>query len=65
MKLYFQDTNTPAGRRVSDTIITKEGRKWIYFTATINRCGYRVDKETGEVQIAPYWKTGKDMFVKF
>lgn len=45
--------------RTSQIEITKAGRKWTYFTAKSNRCKYRVDNATGEVQIAPYWTKSK------
>lgn len=64
MKLYFQETNTPQGRATSDIEITKDGRKWLYFTAKENHCKYRMNKETGEIQISPYWRTVKDMYLK-
>jgi len=47
----------------SPCTIIKEGRKWIYFRADSNRIQYRVDKQSGEVQVAPYWNTIKGMSV--
>ena len=58
MKLYFMTGLT------SEIVITKDGRKWMYFYAESNHCNYRVDKKTGEVQIGPYWETGKGMYLK-
>lgn len=46
-------------KKTSGITVTKDGRKWMYFTATINHCKYRMDKKTGEVQIAPYWEKSK------
>ena len=63
MILYFQDSKTTLGRKTSEIIITKVGRKWTYFTAKANNCKYRVDNTSGVVQIAPYWYTGKDMYL--
>ena len=47
----------------SPCTIIKEGRKWIYFRADSNHIQYRVDKQSGEVQVAPYWNTIKGMSV--
>lgn len=50
-------------KRTSEIEVTKNGRKWMYFTAKANHCKYRMDKTTGEVQVAPYWYKTK-MYVK-
>ena len=47
----------------SPCTIIKEGRKWIYFRAGAYQIQYRVDKQSGEVQVAPYWNTIKGMSV--
>ena len=52
------------GGATSDCKITKEGRKWIYFTETSNYTKYRVDKTTGKVQVSPYWNEIKGMYVE-
>lgn len=57
MKLHY------IGGKVAECEITKEGRKYIYFKTVTGK--YRVVKETGYVQIAPYWKTEKKMSVEF
>lgn len=43
--------------------ITKEGRKYIYFTAGSFRSKYRLVKETGEIEIGPYWYKEPKMYV--
>lgn len=48
-----------AGNKTSQIEVTKQGRVWTYFTAKSNRCKYRVNNNTGEVQVAPYWCTSK------
>lgn len=53
MTLHFD------GGKTSEIKVTKDGRKWMYFTALANNCKYRLDKKTGEVQIAPYWSKSK------
>lgn len=53
MTLHFE------GGKTSEIKVTKDGRKWMYFTALSNNCKYRLDKKTGEVQIAPYWSKSK------
>lgn len=57
MKLHY------IGGKVAECEITKEGKKYIYFKTVTGK--YRVVKETGDVQIAPYWKTEKKMSVEF
>ena len=47
----------------SEINIEKEGRKWVYFMAKTTGIRYRVDKESGEVQVAPYWSTIKGIYV--
>ena len=59
MTLHFEGDRN----RTSEIEVTKEGRKWIYFTALSNHCKYRLDKSTGEVQVAPYWNKTK-LFVE-
>ena len=61
MKLYYVNGLT------SEVTITKEGKKYVYFTDTSRNCcnRYRCIKDTGEVQIAPYWNTEKRMRVEF
>jgi len=44
--------------------ITKDGKKWCYFTAIRTGIKYRVEKATGVVQVAPYWKTLKGLYVE-
>lgn len=51
MRLHFEGDE----KRTSEIKVTKDGRKWLYFTAISNHCKYRMDKITGEVQVAPYW----------
>lgn len=51
------------GGKKSEITVTKEGKKYLYFTANDNRRKYRMNKETKEVQIAPYWDTEKRMTV--
>jgi len=50
----------------SECKVTKEGYKWIYFTAR-NGYGsrYRLNKRTGEVQIAPHWISEPRMYVTY
>ena len=57
MKLYF------VGGATSDIEITKDGRKYLYFTAKTNLRKYRLEKASGLVQVAPYWYTAKGMRV--
>lgn len=59
MKLHFEGEE----KRTSEVKITKDGRKWMYFTTLSNYCKYRMNKETGEVQVAPYWHSTK-MYLK-
>lgn len=59
MTLFF------IGGKTSECKITKEGRKYVYFTATANGAKYRVIKETGMVQISPYWNSEPKMRVEF
>ena len=49
MKLVF------IGGKESDCTILKEGKKYIYFRSDSTNCKYRLDKESGIVQISPYW----------
>ena len=56
MTLYYQ------GGATAKAHVLKDGRKWIYIKTATGK--YRVDKQTGEVQIAPYWNIGKDMYVE-
>jgi hypothetical protein len=49
MILHFE------GEGTSEIEITKDGKKWMYFTALSNHCKYRLNKQNGKVQIAPYW----------
>lgn len=51
------------GGITSECKVTKDGRKWVYFTAGRFNCKYRMDKQTGEVQIAPYWETDTRLYV--
>lgn len=51
MTLHFEGDE----KRTSAIEITKCGKKWIYFTAVSNQRKYRMNKESGEVQVAPYW----------
>lgn len=53
------------GGKTAECKITKEGKKYIYFTAGSYGIKYRVDKESGAVQISPYWNTEKRMNVEF
>lgn len=54
------------GGKTVECEITKHGSKYIYFqTKTGFRVKYRVEKETGAVQISPYWNTEKKMSVDF
>lgn len=57
MILTFQNGKT-------DTCtVLQEGKKWIYFRANTTHIRYRVDKQTGIVQVAPYWNTLDRMYV--
>lgn len=56
MILHYQ------GGATAEAQVLKDGRKWIYIKTATGR--YRVSKETGEVQISPYWNIGKDMYVE-
>ena len=51
------------GGATAEIVVTKDGRKYMYFTTKERFCKYRVNKETGEVQVAPYWYTVKGMSV--
>lgn len=51
------------GGKTSEIEITKDGKKYIYFTAKSNHCKYRMIKETKEIQISPYWNTEKRMYI--
>lgn len=51
MTLHFEGEQ----KKTSEIQITKDGHKWMYFTALSNCCKYRLNKQTGEVQVAPYW----------
>lgn len=55
MILHFEGDE----KRTSQIKVTKDGRKWMYFTALGNNCKYRMNKNTGEVQISPYWNKSK------
>ena len=44
--------------------VTKEGNKYTYFTAGKYSVKYRLDKTTGNVQVAPYWNIIKGMHVE-
>ena len=51
------------GGATAEIVVTKDGRKYMYFTTKERFCKYRVYKETGAVQVAPYWYTVKGMSV--
>lgn len=54
------------GGKTAECEITKQGKKYIYFkTKGLYGMKYRVETETGLVQIAPYWNTEKRMSVEF
>lgn len=58
MKLHFENDKT------SDIEITKETKKYLFFTAKDNRCKYREEKATGKIQISPYWNTSEKMYIE-
>lgn len=43
------------GGLTSKCKITKITKKYTYFTAERNHCKYRIENESGIIQIAPYW----------
>ncbi len=43
--------------------ITKDGRKYTYFAAGSYGIKYRVNKETGDVEVSPYWRKEPKLFV--
>lgn len=43
------------GGLTSECKVTKITKKYTYFIAERNHCKYRVENESGIVQIAPYW----------
>lgn len=51
------------GGATSEVEVKKEGRKYIYFKAKSNLQDYRVVKDTGMVEISPYWNKEPKMFV--
>jgi hypothetical protein len=51
------------GGATAEIVVTKDGRKYMYFTTEERFSKYRLNKETGEVQVAPYWYTVKKMRV--
>ena len=57
MKLHFDNG------KEAEAKITKDGRKYIYFTAGSFGIKYRVAKETGEVEVSPYWRREPKLFV--
>lgn len=57
MTLHFVNGTTAEAK------ITKEGRKYTYFTAGSFNIKYRLNKETGEIEVAPYWRKEPKMYV--
>lgn len=59
MTLHYQ------GGKTAQVEVVKDGRRWMYIKPMDSFVPgkYRVDKQTGEVQIAPYWNTGDGMYV--
>ena len=57
MTLHFVNGKTAEAK------ITKEGRKYTYFTAGSFNIKYRLNKETGEVEVSPYWRKEPKMHV--
>lgn len=57
MILHFVNGST------AECEVTKEGRKYIYFIAGAWRCRYRLNKETNEVEVSPYWRKEPKMYV--
>ena len=51
------------GGATAECKITKEGRKYTYFTAGAYNRKYRLNKETREVECAPYWDIVPKMYV--
>lgn len=60
MRLRFEGEE----KRTSEIKVIKDGKKWVYFIAISNRCKYRMNKQTGEIQVAPYWYKTK-MYVDY
>lgn len=58
MKLIYQNGAS------SECEFIKNGRKYLYFRAKSTYVTYRVDKETGDVQVKPYWRTLKGLYVE-
>ena len=51
------------GGRTAEVKVTKDGRKYTYFTAGSYGIQYRVNKETGEIEVSPYWRKEPKLFV--
>lgn len=51
------------GGATAEAKITKEGRKYTYFTAGSFNIKYRLNKETNQVEVAPYWRKEPKMYV--
>ena len=51
------------GGETAEAKITKEGRKYIYFTAGSFDVKYRLNKATKQVEVAPYWRAEPKMYV--
>lgn len=58
MILHFQ------GGKTAQCYVTKDGKKYTYFTAGIFGIKYRVEKATGIIQVAPHWKTLKELYIE-
>lgn len=47
-------------KKTAEIKVVKDGRKWMYFKTIYNYSRqYRMNKQTGEVQIGPYWTPSK------
>lgn len=57
MTLHFVNGTTAEAK------ITKEGRKYTYFTAGSFNIKYRLNKESNEIEVAPYWRKEPKMYV--
>lgn len=51
------------GGATAECKVTKDGRKYTYFTAGSYSVKYRLNKETNVVEVAPYWRKEPKMYV--
>lgn len=57
MKMHF------IGGAVGEAIKTKSGKKYDYITVVATGIDYRINKETGLVEVAPYWRKEPRLYV--